>query len=277
MPQPRFTFAAATAADGRIFLVGGATDFAGASSTLTVYNPADDSYRALSAPPLAFVGQAAASFVGGRLLVAGGSLSSYDPDTDAWSVRADDPSDLINRALAAGPDGRLYAFGGNSSTGRSPTASNADSYDPQTDVWTALPSMPFQGATDGFAAVNVGRLFYVVGPEAAVFDLSSQQWSSLPAPPTPRYSLGAAADPDGRLVTIGGFVANAGGSSAVVEIYDPPAGRWLVGSPAPIAVGEMATTPSCGGSIFVFGGDSNGTISDRVQVYAADKGWTISR
>jgi hypothetical protein len=278
MPAPLFNLTAATAPDGRVFLVGGG-DFTSpgrpTSLRFSVYDPATAAHRVLTSVPGATGAQPAAAFAGRKLIVVDGDAWRYDLDTNCWApVPA--PVRLVNRAAATGPDGRAYFFGGEHWP-MLEDSSAVHAYDPATDKWETLPSMPFTGYAMG--AATAGGRVYVTGLWTASFDPSSGTWKVLALPPTLRYWLSAAADAAGRIVALGGWQSGGEpGTWSGTEIYDPVTDRWTTATPPSLRVAQMGVAATCGGAIFTFGGDAPIGVVDVVQVYdaAADR-WRISQ
>ena len=272
MPVPLFNLTAATAPDGRIFLVGGAPQYSTNPGVLyaSVYDPATASFRALPSIPARAGGQPAAAFAGNKLIAVDGGAWRYDMEANCWTP-IPVPRTLINRGAATGSDGRAYFFGGNYGD-----TNAAHAYDAATDQWETLPSMPFNGYAMGATEVD-GRI-YVVGLSTASFNLGTRAWTVLAAPPTPRYWLSAAPDAAGRVVAVGGFKAGGEpGQFPGPEIYDPKTDRWTTGTLPSVGVSQMGVAATCGGTIFTFGGTSLIGLLDVVQTYDPVTGlWRIS-
>ena len=94
-------------------------------------------------------------------------------------------------AGAVGSDGRIYVFGGITSTG---LWTAAEAYDPDTDRWETLPSMPT--AREAAAAVALGSRILVFGGTGGAtvveyYDVVTRQWGTLATMPTARSDFGA--------------------------------------------------------------------------------------
>jgi N-acetylneuraminic acid mutarotase len=186
MPSKRGSPVAAVA-DGKIYVIGGATTSLGSNDTAIgadrpqrsvgtneVYNPESDSWETVSPMPTAR-NHAAVGVVDGKIYVIGGRLGSafimrasntdivevYDPATDQWgALRA--PMPTARSAMAAGTyDGKIYVAGGEVQTSSMLGAFRAfEAYDPATDSWSVLPPMPFP--RHGHAGGIVDGRFHVV-------------------------------------------------------------------------------------------------------------------
>jgi hypothetical protein len=261
MPMPLFGLVAATAPDGRIFLVGGAPQYSTSAGFLraSVYDPATASFHALPSIPGTPIAQPAAAFAGRKLIAVDGGAWRFDMEANCWTA-IQSPMGLINRAAATGSDGRAYFFGGNYGD------ASVHAYDAATDQWETLPSMPFTGHAMG--ATEVAGHIYVVGLQTASFNLTTRVWTVLAPPPTKRYWLSAAADAAGRVVAVGGYKSGSeSGQFPGPEIYDPKTDHWTTGTQPSVRVSQMGVAATCGGSIFTFGGTSALGLLDIVQAY----------
>jgi N-acetylneuraminic acid mutarotase len=242
MPTARGNPAAA-ALDGMVYVAGGFT----VDQTLDVverYDPRADSWSTVAKLP-APRGAAGAAGLGGLLYVAGGFFSgsdeptatvvAYDPSRRRWnSVASMHTARGELRLVAAG--GRLYALGGISNDSVGPTLSTVERYNPSSDTWTVLAPMRQDRGVPGATAVQHGssHLIVVVGGftmtggtltrlrSTELYDLDTGRWQFLRAQlPQPTGSLGAAAEPDGTVLAIGGAVAVAGGTTrtATANVY----------------------------------------------------------
>ncbi|KAB8195434.1 S8 family serine peptidase [Nonomuraea phyllanthi] len=133
--------------DGRIYAVGGcAGDCQTATDQVTVYDVANDRFTA-AAPYPEPISWAACGGIDGRVYCAGGLAAGphgttrayvYDPARDAWDKAADLPLDLWGSSYAVA-GGKLLVAGG-VTKGGSTLTNEAFAYDPDADVWTALPN-----------------------------------------------------------------------------------------------------------------------------------------
>ncbi|MBN1343010.1 MAG: PEP-CTERM sorting domain-containing protein [Phycisphaerae bacterium] len=121
------------------------------------------------------------------------SMQVYDPGTDAWSYAAPLPNGRAAVGLAA-MDGSLFCFGGLTEAYWWGWASNsAYRYDPVTDAWSTLASMPT--ARSNFVTAVIDEKIYCAGgnahwPNATsrvdVYDPSTNQWSTVASMPESR-------------------------------------------------------------------------------------------
>ncbi len=156
--------------NGRIHAIGGRTPDVKVSAAHEVYDPATNKWAMAAPMPLArdHIG---ITVVSGKIHVFGGRMASpaertgehdvYDPATDTWTMAAP----LLTPRSAGVSfylNGRIvYAGGECKDPSTSTTFNEAESYDPASDKWTALPPLPI-GRHAG-ASVVMGSEAYVIG------------------------------------------------------------------------------------------------------------------
>jgi uncharacterized protein (TIGR03437 family) len=183
-------------------------------------------------------------------------LFVYDSRMDQWAERAPAPfeggGDHCNVAASAG---KLYLLGA-IRIGSSFIDGNTYEYDPATDRWTTVATMPTPRAASGVAAI--GSKIYVAGGLAAngsvanfdVFDAAIKHWTSLPPMPTARDHLTAQAV-NGKMYAIAGRAAAVFSAN---EEFDPGTGAWTQRAPIPTPRGGLASGV-LNNRIVVFGGE----------------------
>src|SRR6187397_2146830 len=179
--------AIAAEVDGKIYVIGGATTMEGSKDpfftafgparvlgTNQVYDPATskwESRNAMSVPR----NHAFSGVVDGKIYVIGGRtghgfilsatntdvVEAYDPASNAWSM----PKERMPTARSGGASGtdgrRIYVAGGEVTTTELVGAFRAvEAYDPATNSWMALPSMPMP--RHGVAGGVIGNRFHLV-------------------------------------------------------------------------------------------------------------------
>ena len=210
-----------------------------------------------------------------------GMVYEYDPAGNQWTKKK--PMALPSHHVAFTEyHGKIYAFGGFVFPQSGPPAwvpiNNAWEYDPATDNWKALASLPTKRGS-AVAAV-AGDKIYVIGGAANLpgseamalmptvpqgvlgtveeYDPAAKTWRARSPMPTPRNHAAAGAV-NGKIYVIGGRVGAAfigvASDISVVEEYDPAMDKWS----APRA--RMPTTRSAlgagtyNGRIYVAGGE----------------------
>jgi N-acetylneuraminic acid mutarotase len=186
MPGKRGSAIAATV-DGKIYVIGGATTMEGAKepfftafgparvlATNQVYDPATNTWanrNPMSVPR----NHAFGGVVDGKIYVIGGRtghafiltatntdvVEEYNPASDAWSLPKE-RMPVARSGGASGSDGRrIYVAGGEVTTTELVGAFRAvQAYDPATNTWMTLPSMPVP--RHGLAGGVIGSRFYLV-------------------------------------------------------------------------------------------------------------------
>lgn len=209
----------------------------------------------------------------------------YNITSDSWSSGADGP--IPARFDAAQGDtthaGFLYVIGGASSGG---VISDLDRYDPVTDTWTSLASMPTARA--GAVAAAVDNNIFVIGGRLSAagpcnggsslatvekYDVDANTWTTGLAPmPNPRSDLAAVAH-GGKIFVFGGC-SGTGIFTGEVDMYNPETDTWSTGlAPMPTARASLVAGHS-GQRVYAIGG-WNGASLDVNEVYdIAGNSWS---
>jgi hypothetical protein len=219
-------------------------------------------------------------FLDGKMYVVGGrtghgehqscvpTVQAYDLTTSTWSTRAPLPAGRAGIGLVA-LDGYLYALGGLTEAAWWGTPSDsAYRYDPRTDTWTPLPSMPT--ARSNFVAGTIGGRIYAAGGNIGwpnttdrmdVYDPVSDAWS--PAAPMPATRGGGAGGVwNGTLILAGGRL-DAHRYDPNVFAYEVATGQWS--KPARIAArsfGNEGAFLYAGGDCMYFAGRRDGASGE---------------
>jgi N-acetylneuraminic acid mutarotase len=179
--------AIAAAVDGKIYVIGGATTMEGAKEpfftafgparvlgTNQVYDPATNKWETRN-PMSVPRNHAFGGVVNGKIYVIGGRtghafilsatntdvVEEYDPASNMWSL----PKERMPTARSGGASGsdgrRIYVAGGEVTTTELVGAYRAvEAYDPVTNTWMTLPSMPMP--RHGVAGGVIGNRFHLV-------------------------------------------------------------------------------------------------------------------
>jgi N-acetylneuraminic acid mutarotase len=189
------------------------------------------------------------------------------------------PTPRANGAAAV-LGGKLYVVGGGNEV--TTALSTVEAYDPSTDSWTSLASLP-RGRVYLAAAATNGRLVALGGatgdaspfqtsavPDVDIYDPATNSWTMGAPMPFPNYTLTAAA--------LGGTVYVAGGYShiqgfqqplAAVHAYDVAADSWTARAALPTPRGQ-AGAAVVGGTLYVAGGYCHTCGGNRSVVEAFD-------
>jgi N-acetylneuraminic acid mutarotase len=180
---------AAVAAEvgGKIYVIGGAATMEGSNEpfftafgparvlgTNDVYDPATDKWESRN-PMSVPRNHAFSGAVNGKIYVIGGRtghgfilsatntdvVEEYDPVSNMWSL----PKERMPTARSGGASGtdgrRIYVAGGEVTTTELVAAFRAvEAYDPATNSWTTLPSLPMP--RHGLAGAVIGTRFHLV-------------------------------------------------------------------------------------------------------------------
>lgn len=180
--------ASASVANGKIYVIGGATVAAGTKDiaiqpkrrhdvlgTMEEYDPKTNTWRTRTGLPTPR-NHAASATVGGKIYVIGGRIASafaedgsdtdvveaYDPARDLWSRPLERMPAARSAAGVAMWRNRIVIAGGETSGSTGVAASGAiASYDPEKDRWSALPAMP--EPRRAIAVELIGDRLYLIG------------------------------------------------------------------------------------------------------------------
>jgi len=253
MPTPRAELAAATAvgADGRsrIYAIGGRNADSSALSTVEAYDPETDTWTPVASMSTPRSRLAAATGLDGRIYAIGGqglsdlaTVEAYDPITDTWSTVAPVQGECwegqpcrSGHAAATGADGRIYAIGGfgffSPRISMAVGTASVEAYDPTTDAWSFVASVPHFGVGRYLLAAATGpddRIYGIGGavtdadgfelPYSAVsaYDSITDTWSGVSPLSSPRFDLAAATGPDRKVYAIAGMSETPAGRRSVM-------------------------------------------------------------
>ncbi len=172
MPTLRQSPAAATGADGRIYVMGGTDTGFQTTAVTEVYDPVTDSWSTASPMNSPRTGFGAATGVDGRIYVFGGYTGSayvntaeaYDPSTDTWTPVASMNQGRYSLAGVTGANGLIYAIGGYYGS----DLTSVEAYDLNSDTWTLVASMNIARSGHAAALGPDGRIFAIAGPATSV-------------------------------------------------------------------------------------------------------------
>ncbi len=230
----------------------------------------------------------AAAVVGDKIIVTGGQANhelvtqTEVFDGTKWTDVANIPTP---RDHLAGVANRRYFFAvGGRALSADKNLGAVERYDPATNLWVTLPSLPTPRG--GLGAAIVGRRLVTLGGEGptSVFntveslDLRTNTWTTLPVMKTPRHGMAVLSVGD-AVYAIGGAGAPGHTDSVTTnEAVDmtsfPTASPWRVLPSMPTARQQVGATVSQG-MTWIFGGLTNGAATKKVEGYdPAISTWT---
>jgi N-acetylneuraminic acid mutarotase len=229
----RRQYAAATAADGEVWVFGGLGPHAQWASTATkVYDPAQGTWRTGPGLPLALHHLVAVTYEGVPVLIGGfvGDPRTSVASDSVYALRAGEwdrlPPLKHPRAAAAAAvvDGKIVVVGGEAD---GELVAQTELYDGER--WTDV--APILTPRQHLGAAADGRYVYAVGgkdlstdlPTLERYDPVTDRWDELTPMPTPSDGL-AAAYVSGRLITVGGESATS--ASDAVQAYEIRKQTW---------------------------------------------------
>ncbi|MDR2720193.1 MAG: hypothetical protein LBC03_05280 [Nitrososphaerota archaeon] len=164
-------------------------------------------------------------------------VSASDAAGDYWNTKT--PMKQARSGLGViAVDGKIYAIGGygNGGWGIDAYVATNERYDPKTDTWTTLASMPTRRSDFAIAAYE-GKIYAIGGGTSGknglndllnvteVYDIASNSWSTKAALPFNGKSLHANVV-DGRIFVVGARDSFKYGSPQDLYVYDPVKALW---------------------------------------------------
>jgi hypothetical protein len=232
-------------------------------------------------------GQTATLLPSGKVLVAGGyngfienvggghtSLAVaelFDPSTGAWTPAASMQVARSGQTATLLPNGQVLVVGGWEMPGCCLKGTRtAELYDPATNTWTATPPPPELQEADTATLLQNGDVLVTgtFGPYddfqavagAALYDPSTNTWTTAAAPKLKRLSGTATLLPDGDVLLAGGvdygenWASERKAALSSSEIYDPATDTWTT-APSMLHAGWGQTaTLMPSGEVLVAGG-----------------------
>jgi Kelch motif/Collagen triple helix repeat (20 copies) len=212
-------------------------------------------------------------------------VEAYNPATDTWSTAA--PLNQPNYggdtgrygSSAVAVNGKIYMMGG--WTNSPPLPSNTLSiYNPDTNTWSAGPTIPGSGFTACTEAGVIGSKIYLLNAcngysgyvqQLSIFDTVANSWTTGPnAPRNHNGGLGAAIN--GKFYVTGG---TDGSYQPQVDVYDPATNTWTTVGSMPVNLWSMAGDVIDGKWYIVGGSDPTTNYKDTVWIYdPAANTWT---
>jgi hypothetical protein len=205
-----------------------------------------------------------AAAVNGKIYVMSGLRNfEYDPAINKWASKTPMPTPRYWFAITVYQN-KIYTLGGRLGwTQEDGTVdSNANEvYDPATDTWKILSSMP-TNISDVNANVVHGKIYMIGGvnhqfPLLSInemYDVAMDEWTNRTTMPYPVSSY-ASAVVDYRIYIVGGLGSLVNNQT---QIYDPQTDSWGLGTPAPTSVFHAAAGATTGimapKRIYVIGG-----------------------
>lgn len=230
LPRARGHLSASTFVhDGRVYLVGGATEGRVRSNEVTMYDPASRTWIARAGIP-AGRKTPVAGMIGDTLQVATGNGEPTIATFDNWSGM---PSGAWETVATLGPYG------------------------------------PLPAALGEVAGGVIGSRLYLVGEgvdDTMFLDLSLLQWTDFGLATRPFPGHHHSAEVIGDKLYLFGGLGGLGGAEGRVQIYDTVANTWTAGEPMPWHAGSVASA-KIGGKVYVAGGIVGSSTTNQAGVY----------
>ena len=200
------------------------------------------------------------------------------------------PTPRRGMAFAVDSNGLIYAISGLATSEGVVTsaATAAYSYNPKTNKWKTLASIP-DASWEGSAATAATGKVYVFGGETEgrivsratrIYDIATNSWASGADIPVAVMQHSALTGADGRIYLVGGRNSADGGPAGLVQIYDPATNSWSAGAEMLLPKVQFGLASGPGNLIYVVGGkaaydNSRGPFFHTVEIYdPARDGWS---
>ncbi|KAI3557743.1 hypothetical protein CABS01_07863 [Colletotrichum abscissum] len=215
------------------------------------------------------------------------SVEVYNVPKDEWSFVAPLPIPM-NHANAAAANGKIYILGGLSGGAAFRALPNCYEYDPATNTWTELPSMP-NGTERGSSILGVtGDRIIVAGgisllelgedglqetvDTVSSYNFITKEWESLPSLPEGREHAGGGVIGNNFYV-VGGRFRSQTAVRDTVYVLDLKTLKWSERTRMPTPRGGVSVA-IVGQRIYTFGGEGNldpeaGFVFNETEVYDA--------
>ena len=195
--------------------------------------------------------------------------------TGAWEARAPFPV-ASTEVSGAAIDGMVYVVCGLSAQGSS---NRLYRYDPRTDSWTQLPSVPIDGGADHCNVAAAGGKLYLLGAirigtsfvsgETWEYDPAQNRWRQVGQMNVPRAASGVAAIGT-KIYVAGGLAAT--GSVAGFEVFDTNTLEWTRLPDMPSARDHL-TAQAINGRIYALAGRTNRDLTANEEYDPGTNQW----
>jgi hypothetical protein len=228
--------------DGKIYRIGW--------PTCEKYDPETNNWTTIASVPVDSGGTVVAC-QNKVYLIGGNPTQVYDSVTNTWENRTSIPTKRISLQANVVND-KIYLIGGRMPAGlyQIVTSSSNDVYDPATDSWSQMASLPV--AVMGYASAVLDDKIYIIsgGNELSqdyqpinlvqIFDPATNQWTNGSSMPNGVVYAGAVATSGlfapKQIYVIGGTITAYDRSAYynamdLNQVYDPESETWITGTP----------------------------------------------
>ena len=275
LPNPYYDVLGAAAVNGKIYFLGG--------DTYAQYNPETNNWTAIAPLPI-YNSWATVVACQNKIYVIGGSKDQptqvYDPATNTWENKTSIPT-TRGALMANVVNDKIYVIGGGKPAGPQiiDTSYENDVYDPATDSWSKMASVPTP--VMGYASAVLDDKIYIIGggtstpisqnatTQVQIFDPKMNQWTNGTSIPNGVCYAGACSTTGllapKRIYVIGGLL-NYGGrylgtASEINQVYDPETGAWSFAASIP-NVRWFFSLVNVDDALYALGG-TNGSVQSR--------------
>ncbi len=189
------------------------------------------------------------------------------PNPIVWVAKSPIPYHTAQAGVVGGQDGRIYVFGGYASVSPSTPVTTARAYDPRTDTWANLTSLPTPTRGPGIAVDNNGLIYVISGfsgiadiTNNQVYNVTSNSWTTGTSIPTAVWMSGATTGIDGRIYVGGGEISG-GTATNILQIYNTQTKVWSSGASMATTRKQFQAVAAPNGLIYSIGGMTSASVA----------------
>lgn len=205
-------------------------------------------------------------------------LPSVSALSSGWNATSPMPTSRFAPAAVVLPSGKVLVAGGHNVINNQ-IAPFAEIYDPMTETWTKITSMP-SGHRYTATLLKTGEVLVVgddtsgsANPAACLYNEATSTWTAARPPAIARYSTTVTLLPSGKVLMVGGYnggcCSGRNGTYKSAEIYNRKKNSWTPAAGMKARrLGHTATLlPS--GKVLVAGGAARDPINahDSAEIY----------
>lgn len=198
------------------------------------------------------------------------SSCSNPSDNPCWETKTPMPTARRDLGVAADSSGKIYAVGGYTGSG---FTNVLEVYDPVSETWTSMSSVPGSRNDMGFTYNSLNGKFYLAGgfngfailSDFYEYDPSVDTWTAKASLPSGAEGIGLrAAAANGKIYVMGGISSSL---NTNVHEYNPLTNSWTVRSAMPTPRGDFGLVTASNGKIYAIGGGVIGASLSNVDEY----------
>ncbi|MET0502941.1 MAG: kelch repeat-containing protein [Candidatus Binatia bacterium] len=265
--------------NGKVLVVGGASEKFGFHDTAELYDPATGTWNLTGSLSEFRAEHTATLLPDGKVLVAGGagydlpieSAELYDSNTGTWSSTNNLIAARYGHTATLLLNGNVLIAGGAINNDDPPSALvDTELYDPANGTWSGTGSLNTERYRHTATRLPDGKVLVAGGYNssflslngAEVYDPATGTWSGTGTLNTNRTDHTATLLPNGNVLVAGGYNVSGNRFSPLTnsELYDPVTGTWSATGALSVARSNHTATLLPNGKVLVAGGEIYGVF-----------------